>query len=162
MPSFFRVFIFSSILFSPIFSAEENKPVRVYVDMVADLFHAGHVAFLEKAAACGDELIVGLMSDDDTESYKRRPIMTLEERTAVVSACRYVTEVIPAVSFTVTKELITEYNIDLVVHGDDFDEGLINLFYRVPIAMGIFQTVPYTEGISTSDLIRRIQERDAV
>ena len=35
--------------------------IRVYVDMVADLFHHGHVRFLERARTYGDYLIVGNM-----------------------------------------------------------------------------------------------------
>ncbi len=55
---------------------------RVYVDMVGDLFHAGHVALLRAARALGDELVVGVLSDADAAAYKRTPVMTLEERLA--------------------------------------------------------------------------------
>ncbi len=55
---------------------------RVYVDMVGDLFHAGHVAFLREARSHGDWLVVGVLSDETAASYKRRPIMTLAERVA--------------------------------------------------------------------------------
>ena len=37
---------------------------RVYADMVADLFHYGHVSFLKKARALGDYLAVGVHADD--------------------------------------------------------------------------------------------------
>lgn len=49
---------------------------RVYVDMVGDLFHAGHVSLLREARRHGDWLVVGVLSDDTAASYKRRPIMT--------------------------------------------------------------------------------------
>ena len=39
--------------------------MRVYAEMVADLFHRGHVEFLKRARALGDYLIVGVMSDED-------------------------------------------------------------------------------------------------
>lgn len=73
----------------------DRKPVRVYVDMVGDLFHPGHVALLRAARACGDRLIVGVLSDEVVEAYKRRPVMTLAERVAVIESCRYVDEVMP-------------------------------------------------------------------
>ncbi|HUV43590.1 MAG TPA: adenylyltransferase/cytidyltransferase family protein [Dehalococcoidales bacterium] len=63
---------------------------RVYADMVADLFHYGHVEFLRKVRAPGDYLLVGIHSDDVVVPYKRRPILTMEERIAVVAGCRYV------------------------------------------------------------------------
>ena len=77
--------------------------VRVYVDMVGDLFHAGHVALLREARSHGDRLVVGVLSDETAASYKRRPIMTLAERVAVIEACRWVDEVVPDAPFTVTE-----------------------------------------------------------
>ena len=46
----------------------------IYCDMVADLFHYGHVNFLKRCKQLGDYLIVGIHSDSDVESYKRKPI----------------------------------------------------------------------------------------
>lgn len=132
---------------------------RVYVDMVADLFHAGHIEFLKQARAFGDYLIVGLDSDEVCASYKRRPILTLEERVKVVEACRFVDEVIPNVPLVLTDALIEKYHIDVVIHGDDFDKAKLDKYYGAAIRRGIFVTVPYTKGISTTDIIRRIRSR---
>ena len=129
---------------------------RVYVDMVADLFHYGHVAFLEKARAMGDRLIVGVHSDETVAGYKRNPIMTMEERMASVRACRFVDEVLPDAPLVIPREWIEAHRIDLVVHGDDFDPETLDRFYGVPIGMGIFRTVAYTPGVSTTDIINRI------
>ncbi len=74
---------------------------RVYVDMVGDLFHAGHVRLLAAAREHGDQLVVGVLSDETAAAYKRRPIMTLSERVAVVEACRHVDEVIPDAPYAV-------------------------------------------------------------
>src|SRR5262245_50775572 len=93
---------------------------RVYVDMVGDLFHMGHVEFLKTASAFGDWLIVGVLSDEVVATYKRQPIMTLAERVAVVEACRYVDEVVPNAPYIVTTEFLDEHEISVVVHGDDF------------------------------------------
>ena len=92
---------------------------RVYVDMVGDLFHAGHVALLREARRHGDWLVVGVLSDDTAAAYKRRPIMTLAERVAVIEACRYVDEVIEDAPFQLTEEFLDEHAIATVVHGDD-------------------------------------------
>jgi len=139
---------------------QEEKIVRVYIDMVGDLFHAGHVAALKKARAFGDYLIVGVCSDETCASYKRWPILTMEERIGEIESCKYVDEIIPDSPEETTKEWIEKYKIDIVVHGDDFDEESLRKYYGDPIDMGIFRTIPYTKGISTSEIIHRILSRD--
>ena len=134
---------------------------RVYVDMVADLFHYGHVAFLKKARALGDYLLVGIHADDALVSYKRRPILTMEERVASVAGCRYVDEVLPNAPLIIDRGWVEKHNIHLVVHGDDFSQEELEYYYKVPVEMGILRTVPYTHGISTTEIIRRITERQA-
>jgi cytidyltransferase-like protein len=127
--------------------------------MVADLFHCGHVEFLKQAGAYGDVLVVGIHSDETVGSYKRPPVMTMEERVRVVCGCRYVDEVIPDAPLVVTAEWIGQHRIDLVVHGDDFDHETLMSMYRVPREMGILRVVPYTAGISTTEVIERVRRR---
>ncbi|MCK5633208.1 adenylyltransferase/cytidyltransferase family protein [bacterium] len=140
-------------------SNEPKKQRRVYVDMVGDLFHAGHINFLKQALAHGDYLIVGIHGDEVCSEYKRKPIMTLEERIACVKSCRYVDEVIPHAPLVVSAEYLDKHQIDVVMHGDDFNEETIKNFYGEPIARGIFKTIPYTKGVSTSEILRRILSR---
>ena len=123
--------------------------------MVADLFHYGHVNFLRTARELGDYLLVGIHSDEVVRTYKRAPILSMDERIASVAACRYADEVIPDAPLTVTREWIEQHEIDLVVHGDDFNEEQYKLCYGTPIEMGIFRTVTYTPEISTSEIITR-------
>ena len=133
--------------------------IRVYTDMVADLFHYGHMEFLKQARALGDYLMVGICTDDLLESYKRKPILTMEERAASVIGCRHVDEVLTNVPFTIDRAWIEKYDIHLVVHGDDFTQEQLEYYYKVPLEMGILRTLPYTQGISTTEIIRRIRER---
>ncbi len=141
-----------------IISAEE-KPVRVYVDIVGDMFHVGHVEFFKKAKSFGDYLIVGVLADDVVEEYKRRPVISLEDRAKVIEACKYVDEVIVAPPLRLTEEMIDELKIDYVVHGDDFNKDLLEDQYGASLKRGIFRTVPYTKGISTTNIIQRIIQR---
>jgi len=134
--------------------------IKVYADMVADLFHYGHVEFLKKARTSGDYLLVGIHSDDVLVSYKRRPVLTMEERVASVAGCRYVDQVLPNGPYVVDRAWIEKHDIDLVVHGDDFSQEKLEYCYKVPMEMGIFRIVPYTRGISTSEIIHRIVERN--
>jgi cytidyltransferase-like protein len=122
----------------------------VYVDMVGDVFHWGHVECLRKARAFGDYLIVGLLSDDQAEAYKRRPRMSLEERVRIVEACPYVDEVLPDCPLVADDEWIDRHSIDIVVHGDDYDAATIMKWYGDAVARGIFRTIDYTPGISSS------------
>ena len=130
---------------------------RVYVDMVADLFHYGHANFLKQARQYGNQLIVGIHSDEVVEGYKRSPIMSMKERVDTVSSCRYVDEVVPNAPLVIDQEWLNTHRIDLVVHGDDFSEEMEQLCYKIPIDMGIFRLVSYTSEISTTDIIQRIK-----
>jgi cytidyltransferase-like protein len=134
---------------------------RVYVDVVGDLFHYGHVEFFRRARALGDVLVVGVHSDATVAGYKRAPVMTMDERISVISGCRHVDEVIPDAPASVSREWIERHQIDLVAHGDDFDHGQLMAMYRAPHELGILRLVPYTRGISTSDVLERIRLRHA-
>jgi glycerol-3-phosphate cytidylyltransferase-like family protein len=102
--------------------------------------------------------MVGISSDDVAEAHKRRPVQTMEERIASVAACQYVDEVIPNAPWVFNPTWIEKYDIGLVVHGDDYSDEQQRHYYQVPIEMGIFRTVAYTKGISTTEIIRRCKE----
>lgn len=156
--SFLACFVISfGVLFAE--DAPVKKETRVYVDIVGDLFHAGHIAFFKKARAFGDRLIVGVLADEVVEEYKRSPVLTLEERVEAIEACKYVDEIIVAPPLRLTEEMVKQYRIDVVVHGDDFNKDLLQDQYGVALKLGIFRTVPYTKGISTTDIIERIASR---
>jgi len=85
--------------------------------MVADLFHYGHVNFLRQAREYGDYLLVGVHADETVMSYKRRPILSMEERVASVEGCRYVDEVVSHAPLMIERAWIKQHNIDLILHG---------------------------------------------
>ena len=136
-----------------------TESIRVYVDMVGDLFHAGHVALLRAARGFGDELVVGVLSDATASAYKRQPIMTLDERVAVIEACRYVDEVLPDAPNRITPEFLEQHRLALVVHGDDLDPGVAADVYGTAVDTGVLRLVPRTGDISTTDLIARVRRR---
>ena len=134
---------------------------RVYVDMVGDLFHAGHVSLLREARRHGDWLVVGVLSDDTATSYKRRPITTLAERVAVIESCRYVDEVIEDAPLQVTEAFLAEHRIAIVVHGDDLSPEGAEFVYGPAAAAGKLTCVRRTGGISTTQLIQRVLDAAA-
>src|SRR5262245_20353025 len=95
---------------------------RVYVGMVADLLHHGHVALLEEAARHG-RVMVGLLTDEAASSYKRRPLLRWDERRALVAALRSVSEIVPQESLDYRPNLRL-HRPDVVVHGDDWQRGV--------------------------------------
>lgn len=135
-----------------------HTKIRVYTDMVGDLFHWGHVSFLERARALGTELWVGVHADEDVSDFKRQPIMRYEERVKVIAACRYVDNIVPHAPLFITDDLLDQYEIDIVVHGDDFSPEVLKSVYGVPLRRGMLRTLAYTPGISTTEIIRRLNE----
>ncbi len=101
----------------------------------------------------------GICGDDAVAAHKRSPILTMEERVASIAGCRYVDEVIPYAPWILDLAWIEMHKIHIVVHGDDYTQEQFEHYYKVPIEMGIFRPVPYTHGISTSEIVRRIRER---
>lgn len=137
---------------------EPTPPKRVFVDVTGDLFHFGHVEFFKRAKSLGGpdaKLIVGVHDDEACEKYKRKPIMTHDERCRSVKTCSLVDEVIENSPIGITRDFIQKHSIDLVVHGDDICDSLLGQ-YAVPMELGIMEFVGYTPGISTSEIISRI------
>lgn len=134
----------------------------VYIDGAFDLFHAGHVEILRIARELGDFLLVGIHTDQTVSAHRgaHRPIMNLHERSLSVLACRHVDEVIIGAPWEISKDMITTFNISLVVHGtvaenNNFQKEQGNP-YEVPISMGIFKVLDSPLDITTSTIIRRI------
>lgn len=130
----------------------------LYVDMVGDLFHYGHVEYLKRCKDMTHVLKVGIHNDADVEIYKRKPVLTMDERIKVIEACKFVDEVIPNAPLKVSKDFLRMHNIDKVVHANDISEDSVNTMYSDIV--GDLMFIPYTEGISTTLIIKRIKIRD--
>lgn len=55
----------------------------VYMCFSTDIIHSGHIAIIKKAKRLG-KLVVGVLTDEAVESYKRYPILPFEDRKSVV------------------------------------------------------------------------------
>src|SRR5690625_3371230 len=133
----------------------------VYVIGVFDLFHRGHLELLRRAKALGDKLVVAINGDDMVASYKRRPFFNEEDRLALVEATKYVDEAFVIRQYD-NKEVIKQYKINKIVHGDDWEEESYKEQIRVTDEFleehnCELVLLPYTKGISTSDLIEQIK-----
>jgi len=137
------------------------KNKKVYVGMSADLVHPGHMNILREAAKLGD-VIVGLLTDKAIASYKRLPYMTYEQRKEVIENIKGVLEVIPQETLDYRDNLIS-LKPDYVVHGDDWKEGVqretrAQVLECIKIWEGKLVEVPYTQGISSTQLNKSVRE----
>ncbi|XP_071541593.1 ethanolamine-phosphate cytidylyltransferase isoform X4 [Panulirus ornatus] len=134
----------------------------VYVAGAFDLFHVGHLDFLEKARQEGDFLIVGLHTDPVVNRYKgaNYPIMNLHERVLSVLACKYVSEVVIGAPYSVTSDLMDQLKVDLVCHGlseimPDIDESDP---YAEPKSRDKFKRLDSGNDMTTQRIVERIIE----
>ena len=137
---------------------------NVYCDGIFDMCHIGHQNLFRNASKLGTHVFVGVVGDKDANSYKRPPIMTAAEREAQVLGCKDVDRVIPnALCFGMTEEFLKEHDIHVCAVGQEYFDRYPNPdddpYYKVPRKMGIAVPLPRFEGLSTSELIQRVQDR---
>jgi phosphoenolpyruvate mutase len=134
---------------------------KVYIGMSADLLHPGHINIINEARELGD-VTVGLLTDSAIASYKRLPYMTYEQRKAVVENVKGVKEVVAQHTLDYSENL-KRLKPDFVVHGDDWKEGVQKNTRQNVIDIlaewgGQLVEVPYTPGISSTQLTQSIKE----
>lgn len=134
----------------------------VYTGGTFDLLHSGHVNFLKRCSELGS-VVVALNTDEFIAEYKGKPpVMSYEEREAVLLGLRYVDEVTPNAAGSDSRISIDYVSPDIVAIGSDWarrdyykqmmfdqdwlDERGIALLY-----------IPYTQGISTTAIKGRMK-----
>jgi len=137
--------------------------MRIYCDGVFDLFHVGHLESLKyiKNLYSDVTLIIGIISDKDTEMYKRKPIICESHRKEMILACRYVDLIIESAPLIITKKFMDQHQIDLVVHGfsNKQDSEDQKEFFKIPLKLGKFREIPYSSLESTTSIIERVYDR---
>ena len=134
---------------------------KIYVGMVADIVHPGHINILKVASKYGD-VIVGLLTDKAVATYKRVPIMNYEHRKIVIENIKGVKNVVPQETLDYRPNL-DKIKPDIVVHGDDWKEG-VQAKTRQQVIDALTQwggklvEVEYTDGISSSSIKKAIHK----
>jgi len=134
----------------------------LYTGGTFDLFHYGHVNFLKKCKKIASQVIVSLNTDDFVSEYKSSPIMSYDERKISLLSCSFGDSVVPNTFGADSKPTILQVNPNIIAVGDDWahrdyysqmgftqdwlDDRDIVLIY-----------IPYTKGISTSEIRQRIK-----
>jgi len=104
----------------PTHLGEDRNMTTVITYGTFDLFHVGHLKLLERAAALGDRLVVGVSTDAFNLGKHKDCIHSFKDRAAIVGALRIVDEVFPEESWEQKTNDIQRYGADIFVIGDDW------------------------------------------
>lgn len=137
----------------------ENK--ILYTGGTFDLFHYGHVNFLKQCKKLCDTVVVALNTDEFVAQYKQPTVMNYAEREKSLLSCQYVTKVIPNLSGADSKPTILSANPNIIAIGDDWAHKdyykQMNFTQEWLEERGIVLVyIPYTKGVSSSDIRKRI------
>ena len=130
----------------------------VFTNGCFDLLHPGHVSLLEKAAALGDVLVVGLNSDDSVRRAKGdgRPINDQNHR-ALVLASLQATDTVVIFEEDTPEELLRCVRPDILVKGAEYSEEQVVGGSFVKSYGGEIVRVQMVEGLSTTKLVDRMR-----
>ena len=87
-----------------------------------DLLHYGHIELLKRAYEYtqGGKLIVGLSTDEFNAIKGKRSSQSYEKRRELLSAIRYVSEIIPENSWDQKPNDVIANEVDIFIMGDDW------------------------------------------
>lgn len=133
----------------------------MFTNGVFDLLHRGHVASLRSARDLGDVLVVGLNSDASTRRLKGapRPFQREEDRAALLASLRFV-DAVTIFDEDTPETLIGRLLPDVLAKGADYSEDEIAGAEAVRDAGGEVVLIDLEPGLSSTDLVRRIQIDD--
>ncbi len=117
-----------------------------------DVFHVGHLRVIERAAALGDRLVVGVSADAlNLRKKGREPVFSQAERMEIVGALRAVHDVFVEESLELKRDYLLAHGADVLVMGDDW-RGRFDEFEDICEVVYLTRT----PAISTTALIEKI------
>ncbi|MFH1231786.1 MAG: D-glycero-beta-D-manno-heptose-7-phosphate kinase [Planctomycetota bacterium] len=144
-------------------SKKSNQQKTVFTNGCFDLIHQGHIKTLELARSQGDIVIVGLNSDKSVRRIKgiHRPILDQRNRTSILSSFSAI-DYIVIFDESTPLELIRRIKPDVLIKGADWGDDNIVGADVIRKYGGKVIRVPLIPDISTSAIIRKIQEMPKV
>lgn len=112
-----------------------------------DMFHVGHLKLLERLKGMGDYLIVGVSTDSFNRTKGKNTLIPYSQRSQIVSAIKYVDEVIPEESWDQKLVDVKKYDVNIFAIGDDWKGKFDFLEEHCQV-----EYLPRTKDISTTDL----------
>jgi rfaE bifunctional protein nucleotidyltransferase chain/domain len=131
----------------------------VFTNGCFDILHRGHVAYLHAARALGDRLVVGVNTDASVRRLKGvgRPIMNQDDRAYILAGLASV-DAVTLFEEDTPAGIIAALVPDILVKGGDYSPGEVVGRDTVEAAGGRLVLIPFVEGRSTTDIVRRIRE----
>lgn len=123
-----------------------------------DLLHAGHLEILFAASQQADILLVALNSDKSIQAYKspKRPIVPLRYRMEMMAAIEFV-DFVTYFEETDPRTFLATVKPHVHVNGADYLPRCLEAD-TVESFGGSVHYVPLVPGLSTSTLLKKIQE----
>lgn len=144
---------------------EEKRKYKIgYTDGVYDLFHVGHLNMIQTAKQNCEYLIVGVHADDVVKEYKHhKPIINEKERKRIIESIKGVDQV-EINRFRDKLKLWELYHFNVIFIGDDWKgTERWNYFEKVLAEKKVDVVyVPYTRGISTTEIREKIMLGDGL
>jgi len=133
----------------------------VFTNGCFDVLHRGHVVYLDRARRLGDALVVGVNTDSSVRRLKGpdRPLVQQDDRARILAALECVDAVVLFDEDT-PRELIAALLPDILVKGGDYAPDEIVGREAVEGAGGRVEVIPFVEGYSTTDLMKRVRSRN--
>jgi len=141
-------------------SARKAGKRFVFTNGCFDLLHRGHIELLRAARDLGDQLAVGINSDDSVRRLKgeKRPIVLEDDRAAVVAALESV-DFVTVFDEDTPERVITVLLPDILVKGGDYAIDEIVGRTQVEESGGEVVRLPLHGGHSTAKLLTEIAQR---
>ena len=137
-----------------------SKKIIGYTTGVFDMFHIGHLHLLKKAKNRCDYLIVGISTDELVEDYKgKTPIIPFEHRLEIVSALKFVDEVI-AITHRDKYQSYLDVGYNILFVGDDWQGSKIfnTLEEQLSESGATIEYFPYTKEVSSTQFRTILQD----
>jgi D-glycero-beta-D-manno-heptose 1-phosphate adenylyltransferase len=134
------------------------KPV-VFTNGVFDVLHRGHVEYLDQARQLGASLVVALNTDASARRLGKgvdRPLNSEQDRVAVIAALQAVS-LVTWFDEDTPLQLVSELRPDVLVKGGDYEMSKLAEAALVEGYGGRAVSIPFVQGYSTTELVRRIR-----
>ena len=127
-------------------------PCNVLTYGTFDLLHKGHINLIKRAKSLGDNLIVGLSTDEFNREKHKKSYFTFSQRKELLSTIDDINLIIPENSWGQKIKDIQQYQIDILVMGSDWTGKFDYLKDYCDVIY-----LPRTEYISTTDIKEEIK-----